>query len=139
MKKKTKNSETESPFIEGLKVIAKRNVEDNETLLINWWCKKYNLPPNHPLLLERYEEDLLLEVLQDNLIREKEQPKTKEDVSEQEYEELLTEEHEARIKRRLAFYNKNKGEKLSKWQRKAKLIEGEIGTDIEDDEFEDEF
>lgn len=129
----------EDKFLEGLKAIAKKSIESHDTMLIHWWCKKYNLPPNHPLLLDRYEEDLLLEVLQDNLIREKETRKdSPPEVSEEEFESLLTQEHEKQIKRKLSKYNKNN--KLNKWQEKARFISGEDDVDdLEDDEFEDEF
>lgn len=38
--------------------------------MIAWWVDKYNLPPNHPLLLERTETSLFEEYLRD-LYRQK--------------------------------------------------------------------
>lgn len=136
-----KNNEADD-FLSGLRAIAREKSEDHETLLIHWWCKKYNMPPNHPLLLERYEEDLLIEAMQDQILREKEekQQDKKVDVSEQEYESLLTDEHEEKIKRKISLYTKSDGSALKKWQQKAGFIEGEETLEENfDEEFEDEY
>lgn len=47
---------------------AKSNIESGKTRWIHWWCKKYNLPPNHELLQSRTLPDLELEFLEEILL-----------------------------------------------------------------------
>lgn len=130
--RKLNEEEKSKLFVGGLKRIAKESLDNDEELLIRWWCNKYSLPPNHPLVLERHFEDLYVEFLQDKVIEEKQKTTSKlpeeleNDVG---WEDQIGEEHDEKIKRKLK--NAPKVD-LSKFVNKAKQIE-------EPEEFEDRY
>lgn len=142
-KNKEKNKEEDSLFIKGLRKIAELNLKSDDGMMVRWWCEKYKLPPNHPLLLERYEEDLMIEALQDEHIRKQEEDqdqKEEQQNKDNSWEQDLPEDHDNKIKRKLAAMKNAPKNTLEKWQKKAKLIEGEeIFNDIEDLEIDEEF
>lgn len=41
------------------------SLQEFEDFLLQWWSDKYKLPTNHPLLLDRYIEELLIEYYTD--------------------------------------------------------------------------
>lgn len=47
------------------KIALKLINTDSQYYLIMWWCKKYNLPSNHPLLLDLTWEELYLQYMID--------------------------------------------------------------------------
>ena len=51
---------------------AERNLRDGTLFRRRWWTRKYELPPNHPLFLERSVADLQQEMCEDLLWRRKE-------------------------------------------------------------------
>ena len=138
---KEKNNE-DSLFIKGLRKIATLSLDQDEGMLVRWWCEKYKLPPNHPLLLGRYTEDLMVEALQDQHIRDQQDKKDKKEESQDEgWEKDLSSEHDEKIKKKLASIKNAPQNTLEKWQKKAKLIEGEenITNDIDELEIDEEF
>lgn len=48
-----------------LKKLAEKNLKTGVLRWTDWWCKKYKLPPNHPLLLNRSVAELELEFYED--------------------------------------------------------------------------
>ncbi len=50
--------------------------EEMEQFLIRWWSNKFNLPTNHPLLLDRTFEELLLDYHVDTFIKNPESLKS---------------------------------------------------------------
>lgn len=117
-------------FIEGIKNIARENLEDNTRLLMKWWANKYNLPLNHPLLLEQHEEELMLEYFEDNLFEEK-LKEAKDQEEKEDWASELSEEHDEKIQQTLK--KRNAPSVLDKWRARA-----EIAENIEDEEEIDE-
>lgn len=54
------------------KELARVNVEEGVTHLARWWSKKYKLPPNHELFVNRSQADLLQEMWEDMYQRREE-------------------------------------------------------------------
>lgn len=59
--------------LKNLKRIAHNNVnkkvetlDDLQEYLIRWWSLKYNLPSNHPLLLNKTLEELIIDFFEDD-------------------------------------------------------------------------
>lgn len=51
-----------------VRVKAKRAVDSGKNAVARWWSKKYNLPSNHKLFLERTLGDLHQEMVEDLLV-----------------------------------------------------------------------
>ncbi len=51
-----------------IRVRAKRIVDSGKNAVARWWSKKYNLPSNHELFLERTLGDLHQEMVEDLLV-----------------------------------------------------------------------
>lgn len=118
-KKDLQRTEENNYFIKGLENIAKSSFDDDEALLSKWWSRKYNLPTNHPLLLNRHLEDLFIEYMQDELISKKqEKEEKKEDIG---WENEIDKKHDFKMKK---LISKKQGEiDISSFQEKAKKIE----------------
>lgn len=126
--------EENNTFLKGLENIAKASLDNDEELIVKWWVKKYNLPPNHPLLLNRHIEDLFIEMFQDETIANMEQKETKreEDLG---WEEEIDEAHDYKMKKLIG--KKSDEVDLSEFQKKAKQIE-ETEKELEE-EINEEF
>lgn len=127
-----KKSSNEDLFLQAIKNIAKNNLEDNTHLLKRWWSNKYNLPTNHPLLLEKYEEELMIEYYEDEQFQDELEKEMNKPTDDENWENELTEEHDQKIQNKLKKYNLSPV--IEKWQKKAKEIE-ELTDEI--DEFEE--
>ena len=44
---------------------AKASVEGDDSILVRWWCTKYKLPSNHPMLLSLSESELSQQMYED--------------------------------------------------------------------------
>lgn len=109
-----------------LQKIAINRVEGRNHYLIQWWTKKYNRPPNHPLLTELTWEELYVDYLADYYAENPEEiSKAKGEYKE--WDGKTSENYEAAMKERLAKIPKVD---LSKWTQ---------DVEKDEDEFEDDF
>ena len=106
---------------ENLQAKARHNLRAGVTQRRRWWCDKYELPPNHPLFLERSVSSLQQEMCEDLLWRQRQLLRRLED--EPDKDGALLEE--------LNSINKALGEEetvidplFDKWERE--LAEGKI-------------
>ena len=100
---------------------AKAKIDSGKSTMSRWWSRKYNLPPNHELFLERTLGDLHQEMIEDLLLRQDELRKRVDD----------GEDEEGDLFRELNEVNKALGEDediqdvlWDKWERE--LAEGKV-------------
>lgn len=109
-----------------LQKIAISRVEGSNYYLVQWWTKKYNRPPNHPLLLELTWEELYVDYLTDYYAENPEEIR-KVKGEEREWNGETSEDYETEMKKRLS---KLPQVDLSKWTEDINKKEDEFEEDF---------
>jgi hypothetical protein len=107
--------------LDNIKIRAKHRIESGQIAVERWWSRKYNLPPNHELFLDRSLGELHQEMIED-LLFQKSELERRIEAGEEDQDRLVRELNEA--KKALGEEEAAQDDLWEKWERE--LAEGKI-------------